>query len=110
MGKKNMPVVILCGGQGTRAYPYTATMPKALMEVAGAPIVEQVMNIYAAHGCREFILSVGYLKEAIEDYVAGKRLPWDVQCVDTGDTTDTGGRIFNLRHLLDRPFHATDLL
>ena len=67
-----MNVVILCGGQGTRAYPLTRRMPKALMPVGGLPIVEQVMHIYAAHGYREFILSVGYLKDEISKYFADR--------------------------------------
>jgi glucose-1-phosphate cytidylyltransferase len=102
-----MQVVILCGGQGTRAYPVTAAIPKAMMAVAGTPIVEQVMSIYAGHGFDEFILSTGYLKEQIEHYVRTAHLPWKVTCIDTGEATDTGDRIWNLRHLLRGPFHAT---
>ncbi len=101
-----MQVVILCGGLGTRAYPHTQTVPKAMMTVGDCPIVEQVMRIYAAYGHRQFILSCGYLKESIVEYF--ERVPhvWDVQCVDTGDA-DTGDRILRLRHLLQPRFHAT---
>src|SRR4051794_6265853 len=104
-----MSVVILCGGQGTRAYPYTSTMPKALMQVDDAPIVEQVMRIYASFGYHDFILSVGYLKDQIVAYfdAAQNRYGWQVTCVDTGDKTDTGGRIFGLREYLTPTFHAT---
>ena len=104
-----MTVVILCGGLGTRAYPYTERMPKALMEVAGAPIVEQVMRIYAAAGHRDFVLSVGYLKEAIAEYFErrARQLGWIVRCVDTGETTDTGGRILGCREHVTPTFHAT---
>ncbi len=103
----SMPVVILCGGRGTRAYPHTQTIPKALMPIAGIPIVEQVMRIYAAQGFREFILSCGYLKELVIDYFRTPHGNWDVTCVDTGDDADTGDRLYRLRHLLDRSFHAT---
>jgi len=101
-----MQVVILCGGLGTRAYPHTQTMPKAMMTVDDCPIVEQVMRIYAVCGHREFILSCGYLKESIIEYFEHAPYDWDVQCVDTGDA-DTGDRIFRLRHLLQGRFHAT---
>src|SRR5690606_36205231 len=70
MNRSDMSVVILCGGQGTRAYPYTKQMPKALMEVGEAPIVEQVMRIYSHIGYRNFVLSVGYLKDQMIDYFA----------------------------------------
>src|SRR5687768_6598102 len=102
-----MQVVILCGGQGTRAYPYTKTVPKALMEIDGLPIVEQVMRIYASQGFTDFILSCGYLKEDISNYFGEKRWDWKIQCIDTGEQSDTGDRIYNLRHLLNGPFHAT---
>ena len=65
MHERDMSVVILCGGMGTRAYPYTRRIPKALMPVDEVPIVEQVMRIYASFGYRNFVLSVGYLKEHI---------------------------------------------
>jgi glucose-1-phosphate cytidylyltransferase len=102
-----MQVVILAGGQGTRAYPYTQTIPKALMQIGGVPIVEQVMRIYASFGYREFILSCGYLKEAISEYFQDHCREWDVQCIDTGDKSDTGDRINNLRDILGPTFHAT---
>ncbi len=104
-----MNVVILCGGLGTRAYPYTQRMPKALMPVGEVPIVEQVMRIYAAFGYRDFVLSLGYMKEQIVDYFRhrSRKLGWNVLCVDTGETTDTGGRILGCRRYLTPTFHAT---
>jgi glucose-1-phosphate cytidylyltransferase len=100
-----MKVVILCGGRGTRAYPYTRLTPKALMPVGGVPVLEQLMRIYASHGYDEFVLAAGYLKEEIGRYLRSR--PWNAELVDTGDETDTGGRI---RRCLDRVgevFHAT---
>jgi glucose-1-phosphate cytidylyltransferase len=102
-----MQVVILCGGKGTRAYPYTEYLPKPMLPVAGQPILLHVMRTFAAQGHREFILSLGHHKEVIVDYFHRKSLDWDVQFVDTGDETDTGGRIYNLRHLLGEQFMAT---
>ena len=102
-----MQVVILCGGQGTRSYPHTQRVPKALLEVDGLPIVEHVMRIYARHGYRDFVLSCGYLKEALFDRYDGRYGHWHVRCVDTGADADTGDRLYRLRHLLDGTFHAT---
>jgi glucose-1-phosphate cytidylyltransferase len=109
MNSADMSVVILCGGQGTRAYPQTRRMPKALMEVDNVPIVEQVMRIYASFGYWDFVLSVGYLKEHIIEYFENKQheYGWRVRCVDTGDTTDTGGRIIGVRDYVTPRFHAT---
>lgn len=89
------PVVILCGGRGTRLRERTETLPKPLVEIGGRPIVWHVIGIYAAQGFDRFLLATGYLGEQIEKFVAGEDWPDDVivECVDTGLDTPTGGRI-----------------
>lgn len=106
---QQMSVLILCGGQGTRAYPYTKEIPKALMPVGDVPIVEQVMRIYASFGYTDFILSVGYLKEPLIEYFEERQqaLGWNVRCIDTGVSTDTGGRILGCAADLTPTFLAT---
>ncbi|MCK9248564.1 MAG: NTP transferase domain-containing protein, partial [Solirubrobacteraceae bacterium] len=52
------PVVILCGGRGTRLGA-GQTLPKPLVEVGGVPIVQHVVGVYAAQGCRRFLLAAG---------------------------------------------------
>jgi glucose-1-phosphate cytidylyltransferase len=100
-------VVILAGGLGTRAYPYTEYLPKPMMPVGGKPILARVMEIFAAQGHKDFIISVGYRKEIIQDYFSHPRADWRVNIVDTGATTDTGGRIEKCKHLLKDKFFAT---
>jgi glucose-1-phosphate cytidylyltransferase len=103
-----MQVLILCGGQGTRAYPYTEYLPKPMLPINGQPILMHVMRIFAEQGHKEFILSLGYRKEVIIDYFEHKNLhDWKVELVDTGGQTDTGGRIYNCKHLLKETFMAT---
>jgi len=102
-----MKVVILAGGSGTRAYPYTEYLPKPMMPVGGRPILLHVMNLYARQGYTEFVLSVGYRKEVILDYFEGRDFGWQIDIVDTGVRTDTGGRIWGCRHLLGETFMAT---
>lgn len=102
-----MQVVILCGGKGTRAYPYTDYLPKPMLPINGQPILIHVMRLFAEQGHKEFILSLGYRKEVIIDYFHKKRLDWDVKLIDTGDETDTGGRIEKCKHLLNDTFMAT---
>lgn len=102
-----MQVLILCGGKGTRAYPFTDHIPKPMLPICGTPILLHVMRIFAQQGHREFILSVGYRKEIIEDYFHCKKLDWEVQIVDTGSEADTGDRVAGCRHLLRDTFFAT---
>ena len=102
-----MKVLILCGGQGTRAYPYTKRVPKALMPVAGYPILEQVMRIYASQGLNEFVLALGHMKDDIIRYAKSRSSVYSVECVDTGAETDTGGRVRRSLGSLGDRFHCT---
>jgi glucose-1-phosphate cytidylyltransferase len=92
------PVVILCGGRGTRLRERTETLPKALVEIGGRPILWHVIGIYAAQGFERFLLAIGHLGEMVEEFVASADwpAPLSVECVDTGVDTPTGGRIARL--------------
>ncbi|HET8814073.1 MAG TPA: sugar phosphate nucleotidyltransferase [Solirubrobacterales bacterium] len=89
------PVVILCGGRGTRLRERTESVPKALVEIGGRPILWHVIQIYAAQGFDRFLLATGYMGEAIEEFAGRERWPDGVrvECVDTGLDTPTGGRV-----------------
>ncbi|HET7485022.1 MAG TPA: sugar phosphate nucleotidyltransferase [Solirubrobacterales bacterium] len=103
MGSSRPTVVILCGGRGTRLRERTETVPKALVEIGGRPILWHVIGIYAAQGFESFILATGYLGEMVEDFIASEAWPGgiEVECVDTGVDTPTGGRIARLAERLD---------
>jgi glucose-1-phosphate cytidylyltransferase len=104
---KNMKVVILCGGKGTRSYPFTEYFPKVMMPVNGTPIIVHLMRIYASQGFTEFVLAGGHRIEMLYDYFSGRFQEWDVQIVDTGSESDTGDRIARCAdHVGDR-FFAT---
>lgn len=97
------PVVILCGGRGTRLRERTESVPKALVEIGGRPILWHVVQIYAAQGFERFLLATGYMGEAVAEFAAAQRWPEGVavECVDTGLDTPTGGRIARLGERLD---------
>jgi glucose-1-phosphate cytidylyltransferase len=85
-------------------------VPKALVEIGGRPILWHVIGIYAAQGFRRFLLATGYLGEAVAESVADESWPEgvEVECVDTGLDTPTGGRIARLGgRLAAGPFCAT---
>lgn len=117
------PVVILCGGQGTRLREETEFRPKPLVPIGGRPILWHIMRRYAMFGYGDFLLALGYKGEMIKDYFVNYDLrnhdicvdlgtrsvsfleahhddPWRVTMVDTGDYSMTGGRLKRLqRHL-----------
>jgi glucose-1-phosphate cytidylyltransferase len=118
-----MKVVILAGGYGSRLSEHTALKPKPMVEIGEHPILWHILNIYAAHGCADFVIACGYKGELIKEYFHGYYLrntdfsvnlrdgkvtteksdtpDWKVTLVDTGIGTMTGGRLRRLRGLLD---------
>ena len=96
------PVVILCGGRGTRLRERTESVPKALVEIGGRPILWHVIQIYAAQGFERFLLATGYMGEAVAEFAAAERWPQGarVEAIDTGLDTPTGGRVAALAERL----------
>jgi glucose-1-phosphate cytidylyltransferase len=87
-----VPVVILCGGRGTRLQEHTHAIPKALVEIGGRPILWHVMQLYASQGFDRFILTTGYLGDQVEAFArASAPGGTTVECVDTGLDTPTAG-------------------
>jgi len=125
-----MKVAILAGGLGSRLAEETETRPKPLVEVGGRPILWHIMKHYAVHGHRDFVIALGYKGEQIKrffvDYCAlthdlcvetmrGEVShsgdgpdDWTVQLVDTGQDTNTGGRVKRVAEWVsDGPFFLT---
>ncbi len=102
-----MEVVILCGGKGTRAYPFSEYFPKVMMPIAGTPIIIHLMRTFAAQGFRDFVLAAGHRKEVLTDYFHGRFPEWNVKVLDTGDSSDTGERIQRCAPHVGETFLAT---
>jgi glucose-1-phosphate cytidylyltransferase len=104
---EDVKVLILCGGKGTRAYPFTEHFPKVMMPVNGSPILMHLMRIYASQGFRNFVLAAGHRKEMLYDYFSHRALDWNIEIVDTGDDADTGDRVQRCSSYLGKTFFAT---
>jgi glucose-1-phosphate cytidylyltransferase len=104
------PVAILCGGRGTRLRERTESIPKALVEIGGRPILWHVIGIYAAQGFRDFLLCTGHRGDQIRDWVRAEQRPAgvEIECLDTGEDTPTGGRMKMAGDRIgSEPFNAT---
>tara|TARA_Y100000588_G_scaffold360419_1_gene420272 strand:+ start:849 stop:1619 length:771 start_codon:yes stop_codon:yes gene_type:complete len=117
-----LKVVILAGGLGTRLSEETDIVPKPMVEIGGNPILWHIMKTYASFGFREFVIALGYkgdqIKRFMVDYsllnsnlkvslsdgsiqvLDGPKEDWIVDLVDTGMSTETGGRIKRLSEIV----------
>lgn len=92
-----MKTVILCGGRGTRLGEHGRSVPKALINIGGNPILWHLLNIYSHRGINEFILCLGFLGDEIKKRFSGADPGWAIEFAETGLDTNTGGRLYRVR-------------
>lgn len=104
-----MKAVILCGGRGTRLGEHGRSVPKALIQIGGKPIIWHLLSIFSYYGVKDFVLCLGYLGDEIRGYFEELDNNWNVTCVDTGLDTNTGGRLKRVHENLagDSDFFVT---
>ncbi len=110
-----MKAVILAGGLGTRISEETHLKPKPMIEIGGMPILWHILKVYSSHGINDFIICCGYRGYLIKEYFANyflhmsdvtfdmtkntmeihekKAEPWKITLIDTGEMSQTGGRL-----------------
>ena len=124
-----MKAVILAGGLGTRISEESHLKPKPMIEIGGRPILWHIMKLYSCHGINDFVICCGYKGYIIKEYFANYFLhmsdvtfdmsdnimtvhqktaePWKVTLIDTGEATQTGGRIARVRDHIQDTFCLT---
>ncbi len=122
-----MKVATLAGGVGSRLSPETESKPKPMVEIGGTPILWHIMRSFQSADLDEFVIALGYRGDSIKRYMAdyirlhgdlkinlqsrqidryeNQPVDWQVELIDTGLKTQTGGRILRLKpYLDDEPF------
>jgi glucose-1-phosphate cytidylyltransferase len=124
-----MKAVLLAGGLGTRISEETNLRPKPMIEIGGKPVLWHIMKMYSNYGINDFIICCGYKGYLIKEYFANYFLhmsdvtidmsknsvevhqqysePWKITLVDTGESTQTGGRLKRVKDYLDDDFCMT---
>lgn len=87
----NIPVVIMAGGKGTRLYPYTKILPKALIPIGDIPISELIISNFAKAGCTTFYLIINHMKNMIKAYFEGTNNGYQIYYIDEKEPLGTGG-------------------
>lgn len=96
-----MKAMIFAAGEGTRLRPLTLTKPKALVEVAGKPMLGRVLEAVRAAGIRDVVVNVHYLAEQIIDYLEANDFGLNIRIADERRRLlDTGGGLLAARDLL----------
>jgi glucose-1-phosphate cytidylyltransferase len=118
-----MKAVILAGGLGTRISEETSVKPKPMVKIGGMPILWHILKIYSSYGINDFVICCGYKGYVIKEYFSNYFLhmsdvtinmkdnkmevhqkhvePWNITLVDTGESTQTGGRIKRVKDFID---------
>ena len=92
-----MKVVLLAGGFGTRLSEYTKTIPKPMINIGGKPMLLHIMKLYAKYGFKDFYIALGYRGEVIKNFFSKKFFDWNINLIETGKNTMTGGRLKRLK-------------
>ena len=118
-----MKVLILAGGLGTRISEESGDRPKPMIEIGGRPILWHIMKMYSAHGINDFVILCGYKGYVIKEYFSNyflhmsdvtydmttnkmivhrkKAEPWTVTLLDTGEHSNTGGRLMAAKEYIN---------
>ena len=106
-----MKAVILAGGYGTRISDFdnkeSILKPKPMIEIGGNPILWHILKNYANFGINDFIICCGYKQEQIKEYFNNNSSQWNIELVDTGLDTMTGGRLKRIQNNIDDTFCVT---
>ncbi len=100
---KDIPVVIMAGGKGTRLYPYTKILPKPLIPIGDVPILERILGKFRSAGARRFYLTVNYKKEMIRSYFNDLKPDYDIVYVEEDRPLGTAGSIRLIQETFSTP-------
>lgn len=108
MTLKEVPVVIMAGGKGTRLYPYTKVLPKPLIPIGDIPIMERIMNRFQNFGVRNFYATVNYRKNMIKSYFSEVNESYEITYVEEDKPLGTAGSLQLIIGTFDKPFIVTN--
>lgn len=98
------PVVMMAGGKGTRLFPYTKILPKALIPIGEVPISERIFNNFADYGCRKFYMVVNHKKKMLQSYYEALDKPYAIEYIEEESYLGTGGGLWLLNNKINEDF------
>lgn len=105
---KQVPVVVMAGGKGTRLYPYTKILPKPLIPIGDIPIMERIIDAFRDFGVKEFYATVNYRKSMIKSYFSEAALDYQIHYVEEDKPLGTAGSLGLIEGEFEKPFIVTN--
>ncbi len=106
--EREIPVVMMAGGFGTRLSPYTNILPKPLIPIGDYPIAEHIINRFCAYGCRQFYMIVNYKRNMIKAYFDELEKNYQLSFIAEEKPLGTGGGISLLKGKVSETFILTN--
>lgn len=103
---KNIEVVILAGGKGSRLYPLTKDIPKAMVKIGEFPVIEHIVRYFIYFGLKKIKILIGHKGNAIQHHFENNLKYKNVliECIPTGENTGSAERIWQVREKLTNDF------
>ncbi len=105
---KEVPIVIMAGGLGTRLSPYTNILPKPLIPIGDYPITEHIINRFYTYGCKQFYMIVNYKRNMIKAYFDELDKEYTLDFIIEEKTLGTGGGLSLLKGKIKNTFIMTN--
>ncbi len=105
---RDVPVVIMAGGKGTRLYPYTKILPKALIPIGDLTITERIINSFFQFGCREFYMILNHKAEMIRAYYQEIEKSYNVTFFKENKFLGTAGGLACLKETIHDTFFVSN--
>ncbi len=105
---KEVPVIIMAGGKGTRLYPYTKILPKPLIPIGDIPIMERIINRFTLFGVSMFYATVNYKKGMIRSYFNDLNASYRIKYIEEPEPLGTAGSIRLIKEAFGNPIIVTN--
>lgn len=105
---KDVPVVIMAGGKGTRLYPYTQILPKALMPIGEETITERIIHSFQQYGCKDFYMILKHKASMIKAYFGEISKNYNIYFEEEKEFLGTGGGLAYLKGKIDKTFFLSN--
>ena len=101
---RDIPVVIMAGGEGTRLYPYTRVLPKPLIPIGDKPIIERIIELFSRFGAQKYLITVNHKRNMIKAYFSDGTYKNEITYIDENAPMGTAGSLSFLQDRLDSTF------